>query len=83
MKTVKDLIEALQSLDPTLIVAMSSDSEGNSIDEWSGSVSYAVYDEDGSWGDQFSGFIYGEDENGYETEDEVTAETATAIIIWP
>lgn len=81
--TVKDLIEELQQLDPGLRVGISSDDEGNSVDDWSGDISYAVYRDWESRGDQFSGYIYGEDDEGFETETEVTEENATAIIIWP
>ena len=79
MKTVADLITELQKLDPSLIVAMSSDSEGNNIEDWSGGISFAFFNEREYPGDQFSGFIYDDDDNEFE----VTEETATAVIIWP
>ena len=78
MKTVADLLLALADVDPTLIVAVASDEEGNRILPWS-DLSYAAFDKNEYRGDQFSGYLYDDDEN----ETLVTTETATALVIWP
>lgn len=83
MMTVGDLIKKLEEFDPSLHVGISSDEEGNSVEEWSGDITYAVYKDWEDRGYQFSGYIYTEDEDGFEDETEVTPETATAIVIWP
>lgn len=85
-KRVGDLIAYLQEFDPDLIVGLSSDEEGNGINEWSGDHSLAVYNPNGGYENKFSGYIYDLDEDGYEdeeTERQVSAEEATAIILWP
>lgn len=85
-KTVKDLIEQLQELPQDLIVGMASDEEGNEIHEWSGDISFAVYDEAAYSPDNFVRSIFDNDEEGYqleETERQVDEAAATAIIIWP
>lgn len=79
MKTVADLIAELSKLDPTLIVAMSSDEEGNSVDSWSGDISFAYYNADEDRGYQFDTWLYDDDDN----EIVVDEKTATAVIIWP
>lgn len=80
--TVRELIEKLQTFDPNLIVGVASDGEGNSVYHF-GDVTLARHRPDEDYGYQFSGFIYTEDEEGYEEETEVTAETADAVVIWP
>ncbi|UDL16458.1 hypothetical protein SEA_ZOOMAN_217 [Microbacterium phage Zooman] len=80
---VKKLIKELKKLDPNLVVGVAADQEGNAFHTFGG-WSYAVYDKDASWGEEFASYVYKEDEeDGYEEEVEVTAETANAIILWP
>ncbi|URP22267.1 hypothetical protein SEA_BIG4_234 [Microbacterium phage Big4] len=80
---VKKLIKMLKKLDPNLVVGVAADEEGNAFHTFGG-YSFAVYDKDASWGEEFASYVYKEDEEtGDEEEIEVTEETANAIILWP
>lgn len=83
--TVGDLVKDLVDLDPSLVIGIASDEEGNSFDTFSG-FSFAVYNPDARYGEQFSSYVYDEDEDGdidEDTERSVEEADATAIILWP
>lgn len=85
-KTVGDIIAELSELDPTLIVGIAKDEEGNGFNAWSGDFSFSLYDPDGEYEEQFSSYTYDLDEDGDEDEDTerpVEEREANSIILWP
>lgn len=78
-KTVRELIEYLQELDPDLIVGIASDAEGNDLNEWAGEHSLVRYEADQSYGERFTTYYYDDEGDDHEyTDDE-----CNAVILWP
>lgn len=76
---IKELVEELQKLPQDLDIVIATDEEGNGFHHFSG-LGFCEIVEDG-WSPEVNFFVY--DEDGDETEEEFTAENATAICFWP
>lgn len=79
---VKDLIKKLQTVDPELEVVMSKDGEGNSHSPFS-DFSGGIYEAESTWSGYFTTWIYGEDEDGFDTERAAQPDEWNAICLWP
>ena len=82
MKTVKDLIAMLQTLDQDTILICSKDSEGNSYSPFLTIEDGYYYVPETTW----CGDVYHfEDEYEYDAEewDDILSEGKPAVVIWP
>lgn len=82
MKTVKDLIAMLQTLDQDTILICSKDAEGNSYSPFSSIGDGYYYVPETTW----SGDVYHiEDKDEYDAEewDDILSEGKPAVVIWP
>lgn len=82
--TVRDLLEALEGIDPDRLVVMSKDSEGNGYSPLADVNPDNIYVADSTWsGDIWPGEYDSEwfdDQEDFET---IKAEGVSAVVLWP
>lgn len=77
--TVKELIDRLSEQEPTRIVVLSADGEGNSYSPIADDFGAGLYVANSTW----SGEIMGEDLEGYDEDDEPPGNGTPALVLYP
>jgi hypothetical protein len=75
--TVKELIEELQAMDPTKLVVMSSDAEGNKYSPLEGADDARLYVAETTW----SGEVY--DAEDQDDDEEDLSEAVPCVVLFP